>query len=172
MPKTRTRSEESSDTVRPLPDRGLCIVALFEGAKGALVLLTGFGILALIHKDLHQVAVQLVQHMRLNPSSHYPKIFIELANRTTDLQLWFFAAAAICYALIRFVEAWGPWRQQQWAEWFGLLTGGMYIPVELYEVIRVASWPRVTILAINLTIVGYLLIVVWRARQATVEPIE
>ena len=31
---------------------GLRVVALFEGAKGALVLVAGFGLLSLIHEDV------------------------------------------------------------------------------------------------------------------------
>ena len=144
---------------------GLRIVALFEGAKGLLVLLTGFGLLSLIHKDLHLAAARLIGHLHLNPASHYPVIFLDAVNRVTDLQLWFIAAAALLYAAIRFIEAFGLWMQRPWAEWFGLLTGGMYIPAELYEVAHGTSWPKVTILVVNSAIVCYLLVVILKSRK-------
>lgn len=56
--------------------RTVQIVALFEGAKGALVLLTGLGLLALIHRNVHQVAEQLVRHLHFNPARQYPRIFL------------------------------------------------------------------------------------------------
>lgn len=143
-------------------DRGLRWIALFEGTKGALVLVTGFGLLSLIHQNLHGAAVRLVEVMHLNPASHYPQIFIDLAGRLTDLQLWAIAAMAVCYALIRFIEAWGLWHQYAWAEWFGLLSGAIYIPLELYELLRQPTWPRSTLLALNLLIVVYLILVVRR----------
>jgi len=70
---------------------GLRTVAIFEGAKGALVLSTGFGLLALIHKDVHLAAERLVRHISLNPASHYPKIFLDATAHVTDMQLWFLA---------------------------------------------------------------------------------
>ncbi|HEU0264788.1 MAG TPA: DUF2127 domain-containing protein, partial [Geobacterales bacterium] len=42
-------------------------------------------------------------------------------------------------------------------EWFGLLTGGMYVPVELYEVTRGVTWPKLSLLVVNLGVVSYLL---------------
>ncbi len=141
-----------------LSGRAIRIVALFEGAKGALVLLTGFGLLALIHKDVHQVAEQIVRHFHLNPARHYPRIFLDAADRVTDMQLWTLSFAAICYAAVRFAEAAGLWLRRRWAEWFGFISGGMYLPLEMYEVFRQATWPRVTVLAVNLVVVLYLLV--------------
>ena len=40
---------------------GLRVVAVFEGAKGGLVLITGFGLLAFIHRDLHAAAEEVVR---------------------------------------------------------------------------------------------------------------
>lgn len=150
---------------KPSANTGLTTVALFEGIKGLLVLLTGFGILALIHHDLHQAAAGLVRHLHMNPASHYPRIFIDVIGGATDRQLWYLAAGACFYTLARFVEAWGLWRQRAWAEWFGLLSGGIYIPVELYEVARDATWPRILLLIVNSLIVAYLLYIVIRGRH-------
>ncbi len=152
-------------TVTPVRG-GLRVVALFEGAKGILVLLTGFGLLSLIHGDVHLAAAQLIRHLHLNPASHYPVIFLDAATRVTDFQLWSLAAAALLYAGVRVMEAFGLWMQRPWAEWFGLLTGGMYIPLELYEVIRCATWPRTTILVVNSAIVLYLLTLLLGSRKS------
>jgi hypothetical protein len=72
--------------------RGIRLVALFEGAKGALILLAGFGLLALVHRDLQDVADELVRRFHLNPARHYLRIFIEAAGKTTDTRLWLLAA--------------------------------------------------------------------------------
>ena len=139
--------------------RGLHIVALFEGVKGLLVLVAGFGLLSFIHKDLHEAAMRLVGHFHLNPASHYPRIFLDLSERIHDTQLWGLAAAAMVYSAVRMVEAVGLWLKKAWAEWFALLTGGMYIPIEIFEVARSVTWPRVTVLVVNLGVVSYLLFV-------------
>jgi len=143
----------------------LRMVSLFEGAKGLLVLFAGFGLLEYIHKDLHLAAEQLVMHFHLNPARHYPRIFIDAANHLTDGQLWAMAFSALLYSAVRFVEAIGLWFQRQWAEWFGLLTGGIYIPVELFEIMHGITWPKVTVLIVNAGIVGYLADTLYRSRQ-------
>jgi uncharacterized membrane protein (DUF2068 family) len=147
------------------PGRGLLIVSVLEGAKGMLVLLVGFGLLELIHKDVHLAAEQIVQHFHLNPARRYPKIFIDTANNLTDEKLLTLAISAMMYSVVRFIEAIGLWRRRQWAEWFGLLTGGMYIPIELFEVTRGMTWPKAVVLTVNVGIVVYLASVLYRSRS-------
>lgn len=141
---------------------GLRVVAVMEGAKGLLVLCAGFGVLSFIHKDVHEAAVLLVQHFHFNPAGQYPRIFLDLSERINDAQLWSLAIGAAFYAVVRMIEAAGLWLRKAWAEWFAVLTGGMYIPVEIYEVVRSMTWPRVTVLAVNVVVVGYLLAVLIR----------
>jgi uncharacterized membrane protein (DUF2068 family) len=145
--------------------RGLHIVAVFEAIKGLLVLLVGFGLLTFLHKDIHSAAEQLVAHFHLNPARHYPQIFIDAASHMTDRRLLAMAVSALLYSVVRFAEAFGLWRQRQWAEWFALLTGGMYIPVELYENLRGVTWPKVTVLTVNAAIGIYMAYVLYRSRQ-------
>lgn len=148
--------------------RGLHVVAFFEAAKGLLVLLAGFGLLTFIHKDIHEAAVRLVEQIHLNPASHYPRIFLDLTERITDANLWGLAIAAALYSVVRMIEAVGLWFNKRWAEWFATLTGGMYIPVEIFEVVRSASWPKVVVLIVNLGVVSYLIYVLYRdVRRST-----
>jgi len=59
--------------------RGLRVVAVFEGAKGGLVLVTGFGLLAFLDRGLHNAAEEIVRHLHLNPARDYPRIFLDAA---------------------------------------------------------------------------------------------
>jgi len=156
MSRSRTPKKHAA---RKTHARGLHIVALFEGAKGLLVLVAGCGLLSLIHKDIHEAAMRLVKHFHLNPASHYPQIFLDLTERINDTNLWSMALAAAMYFVVRMIEAAGLWLRKSWAEWFAVLTGGMYIPIEIFEVVRSVTWPRVTVLVINLGVVSYLLYV-------------
>lgn len=138
------------------------MVALFEGAKGLLVLLVGFELLSFIHRDIHEAAKQLVEHIHLNPASHYPRIFIDLAERMNDTRLWGMALAAALYFVVRMVEAVGLWLRKSWAEWFAVLTGGMYIPIEIFGLFHGVTWPKVAVPVINLCVVAYLTFVLIR----------
>lgn len=145
---------------------GLRLVAFFEALKGALVLLAGCGVLALVHKNLHAVAVRLVLVLHLNPARRYPAIFIDAANRVTDLQLWMLALSALGYSAVRMVEAYGLWRERKWAEWFGFLSGVIYLPVELFEIWRKPDWPRITVFLVNAGVVCYLAAILRRPAGA------
>jgi uncharacterized membrane protein (DUF2068 family) len=142
--------------------QGLHVVAIFEGVKGVLVFLVGFELLTFLHRDFHEAALKLVTHFHLNPASHYPRVFLDLTERINDTRLWMMAGAAGLYAGVRLVEAVGLWLRKSWAEWFAVLTGGIYIPIELYEVVQSATWPRITLLIVNVGVVSYLLFVLVR----------
>jgi len=55
--------------------------------------------------------------------------------------------------LVRFTEAYGLWHERPWAEWFGALAGGIYIPFELYELTLGVSIIKVGALMINVLVV-------------------
>jgi len=142
----------------------LRMVALLELLKGLLVLLAGCGVLSLLHRDVGFAAEELVRHLHLNPASHMPRIFIDAASNLNDSKLWLLAAAALGYSLVRAVEATGLWFHKSWAEWFGALTGGIYIPFEVYELVQKLTWARVAVLAVNLVVVGTLALELARTR--------
>lgn len=131
-------------------------VALFEAAKGALVMLAGLGLLALIDRDVQALAERLVRLSHLNPASHYPRIFIDATSHLTNGRLWLLAGAATLYALVRGVEAYGLWNERRWAEWFALIAGGIYVPVEIYEMIHRFTWIKAGVFVTNLAVVAYM----------------
>ena len=153
--------ERTADMVR--------MAAVFEAAKGTMVLLTGFGVFMLVHRDLHQVAEQIVRHLHLNPAREYPSIFIDLFSNLSDLQLVALAVSACIYSVVRLVEAYGLWQHRQWAEWFGVLTGGIYIPAELYELVRKVTMVRLSIFTVNVLVVASLSMALYKSRQRSHE---
>ena len=140
------------------PAAGLRTVAIFEATKGLLVVIAGLGLLALIHRDAQEVAEAFVRHLHLNPARHYPRIFIQAAGRVTSGHLWLLACGAFAYAGVRFIEAYGLWHMRAWAEWFAIISGSIYLPVEVYELIRHPSLVKAVVMAVNVMVVGY---IVW-----------
>lgn len=129
-------------------------VAIFEMAKGVLLLLAGFGALAFLHQDVRAVAVELVGRFHLDPEQRYPSIFIRAASQVTDAKLWLWSGVAVAYAAFRFVEGYGLWHQRPWAEWLALVSGGIYLPLEVYELIAKPTWVRGGVLIANLAVVA------------------
>ncbi len=111
---------------------GLRTVSIFEAAKGLIVLLAGLGLLSLVHRDAQRVAEEIVRVLHLNPAHHYPNIFIDIARNLTDGRLWALSAGALAYSTVRFVEAYGLWHERPWAEWFAVLSAGIFLPDGMY----------------------------------------
>jgi uncharacterized membrane protein (DUF2068 family) len=145
-------------------------VALFEAAKGVLVLMAGFGLLTLLHRDVGAIAADWVDRFHLNPSKHYPAIFIAAASRVTDARLWFLAWTALFYSLLRVVEAFGLWRERRWAEWIALISGGIYLPIEVYEIVEKLTWVRITALVTNLSVVAFMAAALVRSSKTKRAP--
>lgn len=139
--------------------RGIHAVAFFEAAKGAIVLAAGFGLLTLLHRDLEDFAEHLVELSHLNPAHHYPTVFIQAMASLNDSRIMMLAALAGLYSTVRFVEAYGLWRLKPWAEWFAIISGSIYVPFEVYEIVSHPTWLRVAVLLFNLAIVAYLIYV-------------
>jgi uncharacterized membrane protein (DUF2068 family) len=155
---------------RFLKTGGIRLVALVEAAKGAVLLLAGFGILALVHADVQAVAEALVGHLHLNPASRYPRIFIQLAGDLTDARLWLLAGFALTYAGMRFAEAYGLWWQRRWAEWLSVGSGALYMPFEVYELAEGVTALKLLTFTVNLLVVAYMGWVLFQARNTEPEP--
>lgn len=135
---------------------GLRLAAIFEATKGLLVLLVGSGLLLLVHRDVQAVAERLVRHLHLNPASRYPEIFLKVATEATPSRLRLIALGALCYALLRFVEAVGLWHARRWAEWLGVASGLMYLPFEFRAMIRRPGAEPLIAILLNLGVVIFL----------------
>ena len=142
-------------------------MALFEALKGTLALLAAGGLFYLIPHDFHRVIVELVGRLHLNAGKGYPNVFVRILEDTTNAQLWLIGALVLVYAAVRFAEAYGLWLGRRWAEWLAALSGGIYVPVEIYELTRGASWIKVGALLLNAAIVVCLCRVLWRTRLSS-----
>ncbi len=142
------------------------MIAVFEAAKGALVLAAGFGLLTFLHKDMRVVAVELLAHLHLNPASRYPRIFLDAADRLSDARLWALATFAFAYAALRLVEAYGLWRMRRWAEWLAVASGAIYLPFEVYELAHGVTWLRAATFALNVVVIAYMAFMLRSAEEA------
>ena len=141
---------------------GLKAAALFEALKGLFVILAGVGLLAFVHRDAQAFAEKLVLHLHLNPARHYPRVFIEAAGRLTNARLWLLATGAFAYSALRFAEAYGLWLARPWAEWIAIMSGGVYLPVEVIALVRRPTILKAVLLGANALLVAYLSVIRYR----------
>jgi len=95
--------------------------------------------------------------VHVNPDRRFYHDIMQAAGKVTPHGIWLFVFGVVVYAIVRFIEAGGLWREREWAEWFALLSGSMYLPVEIYELIRRQHILKWIILGINILMVLYLL---------------
>jgi uncharacterized membrane protein (DUF2068 family) len=84
--------------------------------------------------------------------------------------LWVLAVAAGAYASLRLIEAYGLWNDRAWAEWLAAISGGIYIPFEIYELGRGFTVLRLVTFTCNVVIVA---VMVWALMQRrAARPVE
>ena len=135
---------------------GLRGVAIFEAAKGFLGLAAAIWLLTLRNKDLTHVALRLLSALHIGPDRQLAQQVLHAAGRMNSHFLWFLFFTALVYMIVRFIEAAGLWLEKEWAEWFAVLTGSLYLPVELYAIVRRANALKWGIFVANIIVVLYL----------------
>lgn len=148
------------------PQRTLRSIALFEGFKGLAALTIGLGLLELLHHDLRQLVLEFVGHFGLDPNQPFPALMLHYADvlNTTPLDTLELILGA--YLATRMAEAYGLWHQKAWGEWLGALSGGIYVPFEVRHLWHSPSPLGALVLAINVLIVGFLTLQLWKRQTA------
>jgi uncharacterized membrane protein (DUF2068 family) len=135
--------------------RKLRIVAVIDLLKGAAILAIGFGILSAHSHVLENGGVSLLKLLDIDPTLGVPRKFLALLT-VADTEHGLLTLAALAYAALRFIEAYGLWFMRNWARWLGIVSAGIYVPFEMYYLFRTPSWTSVSVLAINLAVLWLL----------------
>jgi uncharacterized membrane protein (DUF2068 family) len=134
----------------------LRLIALFKLLKALLLIGVGFGALRLIHADVWVLAASWADRLNIDPQNRH---LGALLSRLVDADPRTFAAIAagsFVYAAVLFTEGVGLWFRRRWAEYFTIIVTSSLIPLELYEVWKRVTVPRVAIIVVNVAIVAYL----------------
>lgn len=144
-------------------------IALFEAVKGALAFAAACGLVQLRHTDLHAATDAFLLRHGVNPERHYTRLFIESVARATHHHEAQIAGVAFAYAAVRFAEGYGLWRGAHWAEWFAVLSAGIYLPLEIRHYAYHPTLLSAGIILFNVALILYLgkLLIEQRAARAT-----
>jgi uncharacterized membrane protein (DUF2068 family) len=133
------------------------LIALFKFVKTAALIVTGVGVLKLIHSDIAGQLDHWVARLGFDPGSRYINEAIEKATNLPPHRIKEMGLACFFYAPLFLTEGIGLWLLKRWAEWFTVVITGSLVPVEIYEIFRHPSAIKVLVLVINLAVVAYLL---------------
>jgi uncharacterized membrane protein (DUF2068 family) len=133
--------------------QALRTVALLEFAKGVVVLVAAFSLYWLDPNDL---AGAFLSFLHISPDRHFARLFMQMADKLSNIKLWHLILGAAFYSGLRFAEAIGLWRARAWAEWIALVSGALYLPLELRILLRHATAFHAAVLIVNLAIVVFM----------------
>jgi uncharacterized membrane protein (DUF2068 family) len=142
---------------------GLRTVAVFEAFKGMVALGAAFGFISILRHDvdLENAAENLLYFLHIDPDRRFAQAFLDAAGKMMDVHIGTVLVIALAYAALRFAEAYGLWKMRAWAEWLAIISGCMYLPFEIYKVIRQENVFHWAILGINILVVLYIGWVRW-----------
>ena len=139
----------------------LKVIAFFKLVKALLLIGVGLGALKLLNPATADHFQRWASNLawRLGPRADFVHHGL---SRLQDSQLRTAGIVAFLYAGLFAVEGVGLWRAKRWAEYLTIIATSSFVPFEIYELAKHASWPRVATLGSNLLLVGYL---VWKVIQ-------
>lgn len=132
---------------------GLFAIAVLEAAKAVLALLVAAGLEFYGPEPLHNLINSVVRHFGPDPEQGPLPSLLGLITPDT---LHLGAAVLVAYALLRLLEAWGLWRVKAWASWLGCISAALYLPLDIYAIVRHPGWASWLLLGVNLLVVWVL----------------
>ncbi len=128
-------------------------VALLEFAKGALVLVAA---ISLYWLDPSDVAGGFLSFLHISPDHHFARWLFMLTDKLGNIKFWHIVVGASCYSGLRFAESFGLWRARPWAEWIALISGAIYLPVEIKLLAHRITIFHAGIFVVNVAIVLFM----------------
>ena len=147
-------------------NRWLILIAVFKLAQAALFVAVGVGALRLVGKDIGDLLLRFVDHLRFNPESHFINFILVKASIIDDRMLRRISWLVFGYAALGSVEGIGLYLEKTWAEYLTLAITASFLPWEVFEVFRRLTAIRASLLVVNALVFLYLLkIVIERAKH-------
>jgi uncharacterized membrane protein (DUF2068 family) len=134
----------------------LLLIGLFKLLKAALLIAVGIGAIKFLHNDLSSTVLHWVRVLRVDPENRYIHGTLVRIFRVTPKQLKELSVGTFIYAALFLTEGTGLLLRKHWAEYFTIITTGLFIPLEIYELARHFTVVKLVVTVINVLIVWYL----------------
>ncbi len=145
---------------------GLLAIAIFKLAKSVFFFCVGLGLFHLLHRDLSEAAQRLATALHFEPEWRITALLTEKITLLDPKKLRDLGFFAFAYSAIAMTEGVGLFLEKVWAEYLTLSLTVMFLPWELYELVRRPDWIRLGLLVINLLVLAYLLWILDRKKKS------
>ena len=136
---------------------GLAVIAVFKVVKGLLLFLLGLGLLKLMHAEIATLFSLLIEVLHLNADSRFIHTLVLKVDALQPNSVLLAGLISLGYAGMLLVEGIGLWMELTWAAYLTVVSTGLLLPFEIYEVVEQVSMLRIGVLLLNLVIVVYLI---------------
>jgi uncharacterized membrane protein (DUF2068 family) len=143
---------------------GLEVIGVLKLISGATALLVGFGVIRFLGHDPGPRAERIVSHLGLDPHNFVIHAALERITGIDRTRLRALEAGTFFYAALHTIEGVGLILGYQWAEYLVIVATGSLIPFEIFAIARRVSVVRVAIFVLNVAIVIYLIINLFKDR--------
>lgn len=134
----------------------LFLIGAFKLFKALLLIAVGIGALRFLHKDLAGAALHWTEVLRVDPGNRFVHGILVRIFRVTPKQLRELSVGTFIYAALFATEGFGLLARKHWAEYFVIITTGLLIPLEIYELFRHFTILKLAVTIVNGLIVWYL----------------
>ena len=146
------------------PNRWLVIIAIIKLLKASLLILVAVGALSVLHKNVESVLSHMIGQLGVDPHNRYFQGLLGLASRESAAGLELVSAGSFFYATLFTTEGIGLMMHKRWAEYFTAIVTGSFLPLEFYELALHPTVIKTLVIAANIGIVLYLILVLKRTR--------
>jgi uncharacterized membrane protein (DUF2068 family) len=146
----------------------LLAIALFKLFKAVVLVAIGVGALTLLGHPSDTVTRlrELVREVGIDPNHRLLNRAIGAVSGLDAKRLEEVGVGTFAYAAVFLVEGTGLLLRKQWAEYLTTLVTASFVPFEIYHLIRRPSAWKIGGIAVNVLIVVYLAVRLWRQRRA------
>lgn len=131
-------------------------IGVFKLLKGIGLLIVALGLLSLLHKDVAAATEHWIRLLRVDPDNRYIHGLLVRIFNVTPKQLRELSAGTFLYSGIFLTEGVGLLRRRHWAEYMTLISTGLFIPLEAYELWVHFTAVKLAVTVVNVLIVWYL----------------
>jgi uncharacterized membrane protein (DUF2068 family) len=135
---------------------GLLIIIFYKTFTATVLTITAIAILLSLknYAEMQSWAEDLV----LAGRQGIVKWLVEHVIQVQPKTVLFVALGMFFYAALSGLEAIGLWYEKAWGRWLILISIGISIPVEIYELSKGFSWMKLVVFLLNLGIFAYVLL--------------
>jgi len=150
---------EVSSTKKPRDANatGLLVVGLYKLIKATFFSAVGVVAFHLVHVDLGEVADRLIYYLRFNSEGRMASFLMDRADLIGHHQLREAGVYALIYAGLCMIEGVGLLRHKVWAEYFTVILTALFLPLEIFELVKRFEAYKIGLIVANVAVVLYLL---------------